>query len=142
MWHSAARMDSWELHALLRRLRSIYVRCCLAVPLSPAHTDGFFGFGRARDRDFRHFGLCGATNVQLLADLGIHFCKDVPVFLQKAAGIFTALANAFAGVGVPRTGLLDDVVSHSQIEHVALATNSLAVEDVEFRLAERSCHLV
>src|SRR6266571_4287580 len=93
--------------------------------LSPAHADGFFGFGRASDRDFRHFSLCGAANVQLLADLGIHFCKDVPVFLQKAAGIFTALANAFAGVGVPRTGFLNAVVSPCQIEHVALSANSL-----------------
>jgi hypothetical protein len=82
------------------------------------------------------------ADVQLLAQLGVHLGEDVLVLLEEGAGVLAALADALAGVAVPCAGLLDDVVGHGEVEHVALAADALAVEDVELGLAEGRGDLV
>src|ERR1039458_5877316 len=109
--------------------------------LTLAAADGFLGFSGAGGWNLRNVGL-DAADVQLFADLRVHLCEDVLVLLEETASVFSALADALAGVAVPSAGLLHDVVGHGQIEHVALAADALAVEDVELRLAEGSGHLV
>src|SRR5579875_1597268 len=87
-------------------------------------------------------GCGGRANSQLLAKFSIDAREDVLVFLEEVAHVFASLTDAFAGVTVPRAALLNDVVGYRKVEDVALARDTLAVEDGEFSLAERSCDLV
>src|ERR1019366_5377291 len=109
--------------------------------LSATRTNSFFRFGRTGGGNLGHVCLDGA-DVELLANLGLHFSKNILVLFEEGSRIFAALANAFAGVAVPCAGLLDDVVGHGQVENVALATDAFAVKNVEFRFAEGCGHLV
>src|SRR6185312_11319181 len=77
--------------------------------LTAAAADGFFGFRRAGGWNLGDFRF-GRADVEALAELGVHFGVDVPVFLEERAGVFAALADALAAVAVPGAGFIDDVV--------------------------------
>src|ERR1700675_5162706 len=83
---------------------------------------------------------CG-REAQLLAQLVLDFVANVRVFLQEHARILAALSQALALVGNPRAGFLEQVPGDAEIEQIAFAGNAFAVENVEFRLAERRRHL-
>src|SRR6185436_8835364 len=71
-------------------------------------------------------------------DLRGHFL----VLFQEGLGVFAALAEPLAAVGEPGPALLDDVALDALIDQVTLAGDPFAVHHVEFRFAERRCHLV
>src|SRR4029079_2716343 len=76
------------------------------------------------------------------ADLGLDLCRDVLVLAQPFARVVLALAYLVAVVGVPRAGLLDDVVRDAELDDLAFARNALAVQDVEQGFAKRRRDLV
>src|SRR5580658_8217835 len=90
----------------------------------------FLRLGSPAGRSFRHIGL-GRANAQLLAQRGVDLGVDVLVLLEEAASILAALANALATKAVPSAALLHDVVRCCQVQHIALAADALAVENVE-----------
>src|SRR5205814_5407068 len=76
------------------------------------------------------------------AQVDIDVLAEVRVVLQKLPRILTALADALAFVTEPRATLFDDVVLNAEIDHFALARDTLAVNDVELRLPEWGGQLV
>lgn len=113
----------------------------LGAAFAGADGDGFLGFSRAGGGHLGNFSLERA-DVEFFAQLGVHSCEDVFVLLEEGAGIFTALADAFARVAVPRAGLFNDVGEYGLVKDVAFFADALAVEDVELRLAEGGSNLV
>ena len=107
-----------------------------------AGTDGFLGFDRAAGGDFGDVSFGVGADVELFAQLGVHFGEGVGVVAEEGAGVFAPLSDALAGVAVPGAGLLDDVVGHGHVEHFAFAADAFAVEDVELGLAEGGGDLV
>ena len=101
--------------------------------------DHFLCFCRAAGRCLRYFGLCGA-DAQALAHFGVDLGVDVFILFEEAAGVLAALADALAAKAVPRAALFDYVMRRRQIQHVALAADALAVEDVELGFAEGRGH--
>src|SRR6266540_3957110 len=69
-------------------------------------------------------------------DLRLDLGGELGVLLQIIARVVLALPDLFAVVRVPRAGLLDDVVCNAELDHLALARDALAVENVEQRLAK------
>ena len=78
----------------------------------------------------------------LLAQSVFEFVADVRIFLKECAGVFAALAHAFAGVANPCAGLFENAFVHAEVDQVAFARNAFAVENVEFSFAERRGNLV
>ena len=76
------------------------------------------------------------------ADLGFDLVGHLGMLAQELARVVLALADLLAVVGVPRAGLLDDVVRDAELDDLAFARDALAVQDVEQRLAERRRDLV
>src|SRR5579863_8346197 len=109
--------------------------------LSLASANRFLCFGCAAGRDFRNIGF-GRADAQALAQLCVDFGIDIPVLFEKCAGILAPLADTLTAIAVPRPGFLDDVVRDGQVEHVALAADAFAVEDVKLSLAERRSDFV
>ena len=99
--------------------------------------DGVFGGSGGRC-----LGLLLSDEADGFAHLAFHTHGDFFVLLEKRARILAALADAIAFVAVPRARFLDQVVLHGDVEHVALARNTFAIEDVELRLAEGRGNLV
>src|SRR5687768_6582664 len=67
---------------------------------------------------------------------------DLRMLDEVVARVVLALADALAFVRVPGAGLLDEAVHRTHVDEFALARNALAVEDLEFRFAERRRDLV
>ena len=126
---------------LPRGVNAMFAILTLALTLALAGAYGFLGFGGARSGDFGDVGLGGA-DVELLAQLGVDLGEDLRVVFEESPGVFAPLPDALAGVAVPGAGLLDDVVGHGQVEHVALAADAFAIEDVELGFAEGSGNFV
>ena len=61
---------------------------------------------------------------------------------QVLAGVFLTLTQLVTLVGVPGTGLLDDVVLDTEVDEASLTRDSSAIENVKLRLLERWRHLV
>jgi hypothetical protein len=57
---------------------------------------------------------------------------DVRIVFEELAGVFPALADSLGLVAEPGPALLDDIVLHAQIDHLALFRDPFAVYDVEF----------
>src|ERR1700752_3946965 len=55
------------------------------------------------------------------ANLGFDLARDLAMLLQIVARIVLALADAVLAVGVPRAGLLHDVVQDTVLDNLALA---------------------
>ena len=70
------------------------------------------------------------------AEGGFEFGADVFVFFQENAGVFAALAHTFAGVADPSAGLFENTFVHAEVDEVAFAGDTFAVENVEFGFAE------
>src|SRR5580700_8106206 len=73
---------------------------------------------------------------QRLAHFRIQLGHGVFVVFEELAGVFAALADAFAFVAEPRAGFFEEVVIDGDIEQVAFAGDAFAVENVEFGFAE------
>ena len=84
----------------------------------------------------------GRGDAQLLTERTFQLLADVFVFLQEDAGVFAALAHAFAAEADPCAGFLEDALIDAEVDEVAFAGDAFAVEDVEFGFAERRGHLV
>src|SRR5690348_429100 len=85
----------------------------------------------------RRFGYPGVGS-DLRFDVGRHF----RMLLEEIAHVVLALSDAVGAVAVPRAGLLDDLVQHPEVDHLALARNALAIEDVEIGLTKWWRHFV
>src|SRR5258708_17117374 len=79
---------------------------------------------------------CSLDQPQGLANFGIELGHGVFVVFEELAGVFAALADAFAFVAEPGAGFFEDIVVDGDIEQVAFARNAFAVQDVELSLAE------
>src|SRR5713101_2717555 len=71
-----------------------------------------------------------------LAHFRFELDHGVFVVFEELAGVFAALANAFAFVAVPGPGFLQNILVRRQVEQIAFARNALAVHNVEFGLAK------
>src|SRR6185503_20244607 len=78
----------------------------------------------------------------LLADLLFDLLSHGRVLPEEVAAVVLALAEPVAAVDVPGAGFLDHAVDHAQLQHFALARDALAVQDVEFGVAEGRRDLV
>src|SRR5690606_31618676 len=79
---------------------------------------------------------------QLGADLLFDLDGQLGVLFQVDGDVLLALTDLFAVVGVPGTGLVDEVALDAQVDDFAHAVDALAVHDLELGLAERWRHLV
>src|SRR5262245_26646114 len=98
------------------------------APRSVDRASGPTPHGRVSGRLFLVAGVAHDLGRQeagahLLLDLARHFL----VLLEVGAHVVLALADAVALVGVPRAGLLDDVVSTRELDDLALAGDARAV---------------
>src|SRR6266508_1176933 len=64
-------------------------------------------------------------------DLRLDLGGELGVLLQIIARVVLALPDLLAAVRIPRARLLDDVVCNAELDHLALARDALAVENVE-----------
>src|SRR5581483_4163328 len=87
-------------------------------------------------------GAVRAWDFQLLAQHSFELLADVRILLQKDSRVFATLAHALAAEADPRTGLLQHSFLDAQIDQVALARDSFAVQNIELRFAKRRRHLV
>src|SRR5438876_2526597 len=87
-------------------------------------------------------GIARLRNFELLAQRMFQLFANVRVFLQENARILAALPHAFPAKAKPRSRLLDQAFVHAEVDQVAFARNAFALENVEFRFAERGCDLV
>src|SRR3990167_9105392 len=78
-----------------------------------------------------------AGNQQLLADQALDGACHFRVVFQVLGRIGLALTDLVALIAVPGTGLLQQAVLHAEVDDLAIAVDALAVEDLEFGLAER-----
>src|SRR5262245_57110928 len=76
--------------------------------------------------------VAGGGFADFLGDL-LHHLR---VFLEISLRGFAALADLFAVVSEPGTGLFDDVMLGSQVEDVAALADAFVVHDVELGFAE------
>ena len=81
-------------------------------------------------------------NLHLLAQRVFQLLANVRVFLQENSRILAALAHAFAAKAEPRSCFFNQPLVHAEINQIALAGNSFAVQNIELRLAERRRHFV
>src|ERR1041384_7211570 len=120
-----------------RRARYLSARALRAAALSRSDVLNLLVF------DFRLGGLRrGAGGAGLLADLALDLARQRRVFLQEVARVVLALAEPVAVVDVPGARLLQHAVQHADLQHLALARDAVAVEDVELGVPERRRHLV
>ena len=84
----------------------------------------------------------GNRNFELLAQSKFQFIAHIFIFLEEDASVFTALAHAVAAKADPRAALFQDATIHAQIDEVAFAGNSFALDNVEFGFAEWRSHFV
>src|SRR6478609_4027989 len=77
-----------------------------------------------------------------LPDLSFKAGRDVLVVLQELAGVLASLADALAFIAEPRARLFENVLIHGNIEQIAFARNTFAINYVEFGFAEGGCNLV
>src|ERR1700677_3899502 len=59
------------------------------------------------------------------------------MIFEKTTNILSALANALACVAIPGPRLLNDVLRHRKVEHIAFAGDAFAIQDVKLSFAER-----
>src|SRR6266705_150364 len=129
--------------ACLPRLRGVRSsRCC----------GGFYRWlfamrcGRSRSRvairSRTRTGIARLRNFELLAQRVFQLFANVRVFLQENARILAALPQAFPAKAQPRSRLLDQALVHAEVDQIAFPRNAFAIENVEFRFAERRCDLV
>src|SRR5436190_13732797 len=97
---------------------------------------GLYGFASRAGRDRE------PSDQQLVAQLLVDLVRHVRMLLEEHAGVVLALADALALVAVPGARLLDHVVQHPELDDLALARATLAVENLELGLAERRRELV
>src|SRR5579885_923549 len=95
--------------------------------LAAPRADGFLRFRVTGSWHLGDLGF-GSTDVQPLAQLGVHLGEDILVFLEERARILTALADALSTVAIPGAGFFHDVVGYSQIEYVTLPADAFAVK--------------
>src|SRR5215472_10044677 len=97
---------------------------------------------RAIHRHIRDLDIVHRLDPQLLTQFAVHPREDLFVLLQEVPHVFASLPDALTAVAVPRAALLHDIVQHRQVQHIALARDPLAIQDVELGIAERRRHLV
>src|SRR5271168_3127558 len=131
-----------SLLLLIPILSTTQTRCYMLSRKLLLAADNFLRLSRPIRGNLRDWSATSASNPELLSQLGIHAAKDLLVFLQEVPYILAPLPNALALVAVPRAALVHDIVQHREIQHIALARNTLAIENVELSVTERSRHLV
>src|SRR6266478_1308466 len=89
-----------------------------------------------------HIRIARHRYFQPLAQHIFQLVANVLVFLQEYPRILTPLAYALAAEADPRPALFQHALLNAEVNQVAFARNSFAVDDVEFRLAERRRHFV
>src|SRR5680860_488704 len=82
------------------------------------------------------------THAQLVLDLLLDLVAQRRVVLEELAGVFLALSQLIALVGIPSAGLLDEAVLDAHVDDAALFGDTESVHDVELGLLEGGRHLV
>ena len=92
------------------------------------------------------FGLFDFHGEQRDVERFTHFIFDLDgqfaIFAQEFACVVTALPDFFALVGVPRTGLVDDLGSHAHVDDFSVAADAFAKQNIEFSGFEGWRHFV
>src|SRR3984885_2615671 len=87
-------------------------------------------------------GRLADRHQQALAQQLVDLVRHCRVVAQVLAHVLLALTDAVALVAVPGAGFVDQVLRHDQFDDLAFTRGALAVQDLEFALAERRGHLV
>src|SRR6266508_2481261 len=82
------------------------------------------------------------ADAELVEDALFDLVGDVGVVAEELAGVFLALTQLVAFVGVPGAGLAEDALLDAHVDEGAFAGDAVAVEDVELRLFEGRGDLV
>src|SRR5207237_9040189 len=75
-------------------------------------------------------------------DLRFDAPRHLAVLHQKLFGVFAPLTDAYALVGKPGAGFLDNTRAHAEIDQLADFRNACAIDDVKFDFLERRRDLV
>src|ERR1700730_6585281 len=86
--------------------------------------------------------LCVTNQPELPANAILNRLADLRFVLEELLGVLAALTEPLAAEGEPRAALLNDTLVHGEVDEIAGARDTLAIHDVELRLAERRRHLV
>src|SRR5690606_35248709 len=79
---------------------------------------------------------------QFVAQLLLKFRGDFRVVRQELGRVGLALTDLGAFVGIPGTGLLYETVQNTQVDHLTVEVDALAVKNLELGLAERRSDLI
>src|SRR4029077_54303 len=89
---------------------------------------GLIRLGNAVRSVRKSSGAVGSRDFHFFTEGGFEFVADVFVFLEENAGVFAALAHAFAGVADPSARLFEDALIDAEVDEIAFAGNAFAVE--------------
>src|SRR5262252_6089760 len=76
------------------------------------------------------------ANAELLLDLLLNLVGEIGVVTQEVPRVLLALAELVALVGVPGTGLADDVLLHPEVDQATLPADAETKQNVKLRGAE------
>src|ERR1051326_3083361 len=109
-----------------------------AARLKPHTLEQFALFLRRRGRGrFGRSVLIGCKKSEHGAQFAIQLRDQFRILLEELAGAVSSLPDPLALIAEPGAALLDQVAGDTEIQQIALAGGSLAVEDIELSLAER-----
>src|SRR5262249_52935798 len=136
---SSCRECSRRASSLSARARNSAARS----PGVPGSTRTLLGEGLAPDAVGRGVLLLLSHGRHVFAhtgvgpNLGFDLARQSGVLFQESASVILPLADPIAAVAVPRAGFFDHLVDYAEIDHLTLARDALAVEDVEIGCPER-----
>src|SRR5579863_657356 len=142
MKNRGPHLRPWRLHrkADVSRLGSASAKTTSCG--TPDELSSFLPTRCHRGHSLRRLMILRQRKFQSLTDFKFDFVTNIGVFAQELPGVFTALPDAFAAEGKPRPALLNLVQAHSQVNQVAFLRDSLAIENIKFRLPKGSGHFI
>src|SRR5262245_27553530 len=77
-----------------------------------------------------------AGDAEVGEDLPLDLLRDVGMLAEELLGVLAPLADAVAGEAEPGARLFDRAALGAEVDQIAFMADALAVQDVEFDLAE------
>ena len=120
------------------RENSLFFGVFYGAGLEP-HTPERFALLLRRSSHGRFAGsvLAGREETQYHAQFAIRLGDQFRIVLQELPGAVSALPDPLCLIAEPRTALLHQIARDAQVQEIAFAGSSQAVQNVELGLAER-----